>query len=765
MMTHEELDVLTTLKSLQTPVMFFSSPWIQQNIFGISGFLEELFIPAGFVGMEYQGQPPIRAFDLLCGGSSLNTKNSIKVWVQSGNHEDWQFVMGFPRPVKDGDNKEFEKFVDQPGDLWKDIFPRSEPKRFDKPITMQDFSDQARKKIEEILEGPNFHCKTGNYVSIDGDEYFLKIALKEKDMLHSLAERVEARARVKPSAYEKAKVVCPTEHKVGEEFKRYESEHRNLHTKDKQDNCCPAHVLFRKALKDKLEDFEEPNVLRILRRHIINYIQIQELQKAGVVSSFFAVHQWQHLQELHNRGWNNLSRLWSWPKDGTADFIVQYTGVQVAFLFHLYNTFTRWLSGPAVLSTVNFVLRRCPFTSAREMKFVDSAYGAMLCMWTTVFLVRYNQLLNLKTYRWGMEGAEREIVPVRKEFSDEYRGSILDGLQKFAHSLLCLVFIVETIGAAQVISSVSHEAHAHPEESTRGIPNTTVILLAKYAITLNIKVVDLIWTPLSTWLSKKENWRTEPEMKSHMIVKLFAVKFVVFYYPFAHTILIQPYWGKGCDGGEMSGCVSKLRSDLYFFFVCQVLSEAFAVCMTLASVYWSVRSELKSKRAQNHKFTYLELQAKVPEYGEAEQIQDYMQLVLSFGFIAMFGVTCPSMSILCFFVTFPIKRLLAYKISYAHQRVIPRVEEGIGAWRSIMNFIAYIGVTCTCYIVIFVFSIEHMDFASKLLVFILSERALMGLKWVMETFMGTKTVAQLRAEEHNEKVLDKVLNDNDHDKP
>lgn len=129
-----------------------------------------------------------------------------------------------------------------------------------------------------------------------------------------------------------------------------------------------------------------------------------------MVSSFFAVHQWQHLQELHNRGWNNLSRLWSWPKapwtvgrskktvgalaggtgcagtaggfdgdgkkegggscvlldplqdlrygkvtpwslciasmtqkwkDGTADFIVQYTGVQVAFLFHLYNTFTR----------------------------------------------------------------------------------------------------------------------------------------------------------------------------------------------------------------------------------------------------------------------------------------------------------------------------------------------------------------------------------------------------------------------------------------
>ena len=29
----------------------------------------------------------------------------------------------------------------------------------------------------------------------------------------------------------------------------------------------------------------------------------------------------------------------------------------------------------------------------------------------------------------------------------------------------------------------------------------------------------------------------------------------------------------------------------------------------------------------------------------------------------------------------------------------------------------------------------------------------MGLKWAMETFMGTKTVAQLRAEEHNEQAM------------
>lgn len=43
-----------------------------------------------------------------------------------------------------------------------------------------------------------------------------------------------------------------------------------------------------------------------------------------------------------------------------------------------------------------------------------------------------------------------------------------------------------------------------------------------------------------------ENWRTDAEMKHHMIVKLFAVKFVVFYYPFAYTILIGPHQRYGC---------------------------------------------------------------------------------------------------------------------------------------------------------------------------------------------------------------------------
>ena len=64
---------------------------------------------------------------------------------------------------------------------------------------------------------------------------------------------------------------------------------------------------------------------------------------------------------------------------------------------------------------------------------------------------------------------------------------------------------------------------------------------------MNIKIIDSVWTPLSSWLSRRENWRTDAEMKRHMIVKLFAVKFVVFYYPFAYTILMGPHQPYKCQ--------------------------------------------------------------------------------------------------------------------------------------------------------------------------------------------------------------------------
>ena len=263
-------------------------------------------------------------------------------------------------------------------------------------------------------------------------------------------------------------------------------------------------------------------------------------------------------------------------KEGTADHIVQYAGVQAAFFFHLFNTFTRtdqlnqqlhdnisqhdgfalqhsaigiyelhynilqhittyyntlqhitilqhiyiyistyhdllqgysvhipvscsnrshrlfrWISGPAVLSVINFVLRRSPwvdkhqagpwlkrkgrrmkkeywycfnmfqsdsihrcwryvsrcfnpiqstsfnnFQSVCQMQMLDSAYGAMLCIWTTVFLVPW-------TYRPDVSTCRSDKAPVPPWNSIETTGTVNHGMAN--HVLMhCLYIYIHT---------------------------------------------------------------------------------------------------------------------------------------------------------------------------------------------------------------------------------------------------------------------------------------------------------------------------------
>ena len=118
-----------------------------------------------------------------------------------------------------------------------------------------------------------------------------------------------------------------------------------------------------------------------------------------------------------------------------------------------------------------------------------------------------------------------------------------------------------------------------------------------------------------------------------------------------------------------------------------------------------------------------------------DQVADYMNLVLNFGFISMPGNQAMQGHVLqpfdfekvtvgrpwntetpipktsevwgdlphqhpscASFPTFQSNACWLTKVSYARQRPVPKVEEGIGAWRSILTFVAYMGVTCTCYI-------------------------------------------------------------------
>jgi len=366
-----------------------------------------------------------------------------------------------------------------------------------------------------------------------------------------------------------------------------------------------------------------------------------------------------------------------------------------------------------------------------------------------------------------------DLAQVRRDFDDGYRGTVLESLQNFGHWILCALVLGQFVGVIWAVTELRIVAYHDPSGTTYGIPNEYILLKFKYLVTLIIKVVDVLWWSLTNFLTRKENHRTELDLKSALVVKLFAVKFVIFYYPFAQTVFLQPHLAEGCPGSEGSGwihiqgCLDTVREDLRLFFVTQVASQVGGILLALAMLKYNIRKEIKRKgdpaleeeggSAPQKRISYLEIQAMVPAYDQAEEIADYMQIVTNFGFVAMFGVICPSVAFLCFISNFVIKKLTAFKYAYAYQRVTPNVQEGIGSWAHVIQFVTYIGITCTCFIVIFVYNVGDFDLSQKLILFIIGERVLVVLKKGMEAAFGAKTVAQMRIEEYNEDVIDVLL--------
>jgi len=214
-------------------------------------------------------------------------------------------------------------------------------------------------------------------------------------------------------------------------------------------------------------------------------------------------------------------------------------------------------------------------------------------------------------------------------------------------------------------------------------------------------------------LTMKENWRTQHELKSALVTKIFCVKAFVFFYPFLYIIIIRPF-----VDGHIQNCITTLQTSLITFFFTNFVTELALLGVTLIQVRMAIRSEEQKKEGKP--YPYLEVQAKCPEYMISDQIDDFMNAVVNYGFVVMFGICLPFITFLAFVTTIPMKRLLAYKLSYAYQRPDPRGEEGIGAWEEIIAVLSYMGVTMNCYIGVFVYEpIASFETHHKFMIFIL----------------------------------------------
>jgi len=243
-------------------------------------------------------------------------------------------------------------------------------------------------------------------------------------------------------------------------------------------------------------------------------------------------------------------------------------------------------------------------------------------------------------------------------------------------------------------------------------------LVAAVCLSIQIKIFEVVFNHLVDDVTDFENHKWAAHHYNSYLWKMFLFQAVNNYSAFLFLAVKQAHTHGGC--GE-EGCLHVVNAQLSMTIFLLALCRLFQVIVRTWSVRWRLWREMDALHSRSllsslRKFpgrvlraeevtgdgeqtrTFEEDQSKYEEFRIKEQIETMCQLVLSLGFVLLFGAIAPLIVIFCFVVFVTQLRCSWYLMTNCSRRPIPRVHHGVGAWSQTIWILMHIGVLFSGYL-------------------------------------------------------------------
>jgi len=230
--------------------------------------------------------------------------------------------------------------------------------------------------------------------------------------------------------------------------------------------------------------------------------------------------------------------------------------------------------------------------------------------------------------------------------------------------------------------------------------------LTNIVLSVQIKIVDMIWSKVTTYLTKMENLKYTKDFALSRSVKQISVRMANTFAAFFYLAFAQQFV-EGCpiiDGQE--SCLVALKESVLTVYISSVVFGLLDVVVPLLTYEWAKRQEAKAyEQTMEEKapdLSLLEAQAKFLEYDGSDLSDDYMQIIFPVLFVMFFGIAFPVASILVPMLCIVQLRCDAWKLVHTFRRPYPNMVSNIGPWRmSLLEAASYVAVNVNWGLVVF----------------------------------------------------------------
>ena len=511
----------------------------------------------------------------------------------------------------------------------------------------------------------------------------------------------------------------------------------------------------------------------------------------------------------HKKAPNCLKRFFVGAFYQPLDDIEEYFGEQVTFYF-------AWMQHCAshllFLAVFGLIVTVCQLSTNNLDHPIRPYFAVVIMIWTFLVLVNWRKRSNFLAYRWGaMDHKVQETT--RPEFFGEY---VVDEITKewvvkypkwkrwlkylisfpvsvaftgFALLLILLVHTNRDLQMASYVQSQINPDNAEPFEIELSlkvigrrapiveVPITRDLLLDPQfwkvmgtlpaMLGLCIPIMNLILMKISVLLNNFENYRTESEYRSHLIIKVFSFRFVSQFGTLYYYAAISMGDRQAIENGLLRMGTSLLIYttvahwwtiflQVYFFMLVRQVRRWFyrrklahelrqieleEEAITYSTSASKENIEKRQIRLMN-KRTLLD-QAQDDVWFEImnnahDSFPEYITSVVQFSFVACFSAVLPITPLLCLFNYLLSMRYDAYKLCRGRRRPLAQKTGGIGVWEHLLHIVAVIAVLTNCWLMVFTSSsfswlIDEVGGLGIFAIVVAWEHVMLLIKYVMHT--------------------------------
>ncbi|XP_059479818.1 anoctamin-4-like [Neocloeon triangulifer] len=360
-------------------------------------------------------------------------------------------------------------------------------------------------------------------------------------------------------------------------------------------------------------------------------------------------------------------------------------------------------------------------------------FAIFMSFWATTFLELWKRRQAVIAWEWDLQFVDEDQEP-RPEFETTVKTfrinpvtgrrepflTFLDRSRRVVASGSVVIFMVCIVMCA-VVGTILYRITAVAVLYRNGdffMKRNAKLITSMSAAVINLIIIVLLtrfYHRLALWLTNLENPRTQTEYEDSFTFKIFVFEFMNFYSSLIYIAFFKGRFfvhpgdqharsseflrlkGDVCDP---AGCLSELCIQLAIIMVGkQGLNNFVELLLPKLENWWRKRSHMAKTEDREKPLKRWEEDYQLQDSGRLALFQEYLEMVLQYGFVTMFVAAFPLAPLFALLNNVAELRLDAYKMLTQARRSLAERVADIGAWYGILQGVTYTAVVSNAFVI------------------------------------------------------------------